>query len=224
MANEFMPAIGGVVSPDQEVEHGSVVRNAFALLRTLGRMQRPVGVSRLAAEVGIPKTTAHRLLEQMAREDVVVRRDHKWVIGAGLRDLDQRPPDLAGIAFPHMQAMTRATGATLFLYAGSGSGLSALSRSYGPHVGRVMTASEQVRAGKHPASAIWQALERGQAAAEYEEAHPECCCIATPFSLPSGEPAVLALAQPKNVGVEPFKRPLDRVASLILDDMDRLAS
>jgi hypothetical protein len=37
-----------------------------------GRMQQhPVGVTRLAAATGIPKTTVHRLLQQLAQEDVV---------------------------------------------------------------------------------------------------------------------------------------------------------
>jgi hypothetical protein len=218
---------GGVSSATQEVRRdgdsaqGVVVRNTFAVLRVLGRLQRPIGVTRLAAEVGIPKTTVHRLLEQLARENVVVRRDRKWSLGSGLLDVDRRHTDLVSVAGTRLYAMTRATGAAMCLYTKSGAGLRIVSRTYGPRVTRVMTASDQAAAAEHPASAIWQALRTGQMAAEHRQVHPDCCCVATPLTLASGEIAVLGLALPDHQAVESLKRPLDKVASLIVADLDR---
>jgi hypothetical protein len=205
-----------------ESKQGTSVRNAFAVLRVLGRMHQPVGVTKVAAEVGIPKTTAHRLLEHMARENVVVRRDRRWALGTGLPELDRRYSELESVASPRLYAMTQATGATLFLYTQLGTTLRALSRSYGPGIGRVMTASHQALAAEHPDSAICKAVNSGQLAAEYREVHPNCCGIATPLSLPFGATAALALALPDRRAVEALKRPLDRLASLILADLKRL--
>src|SRR5947209_703227 len=85
------------------------------MLRVLGRAQEPVGVSRLAAAVGIPKATAHRLLVQMAGENIVEWRDRKWMLASGFHDLDRRHSDLGGVARRRLYAMTQATGATLSL-------------------------------------------------------------------------------------------------------------
>jgi hypothetical protein len=211
-----------IETPDCAGLQGVTVHNVFALLRALGRMQRPVGVTRLAAEVGLAKTTAHRLLEQMARENVVVRRDHKWTVGTALRDLDRRHSDLGAIARPRLHALMRATGATVFLYTKSGDTLSAVSRSYGPLVTNRIPASEQDLAGEHPESAIWLALERGQLAAEYGKVHPDFSCIATPFALPSGGTAVLNLASPSRRDVDALKPALDRNAALLVTDIRRL--
>lgn len=194
------------------------------MLRVLGRMQGPVGVSRLAAAVGIPKATAHRLLEQMAGENIVERRDRKWVLASGFHNLDRRDRDLGGVARQRLYAMTHATGATLCLYLQSGQKLRALTSTHGRRMGQVMTAFEQSIAPEHPASAMWQAIETGRLSAEHRVVHPECCCIATAFSLPSGDIAVVGLALPDHRAVESLKRPLDKVASLILDDVNRWES
>ncbi len=101
------------------------------MLRVLGRLQGPVGVSRLAAAVGIPKATAHRLLEQLAREKIVERRDRKWVLASGFHDLDRRPSELGAIARQRPYAMTHATGATLCLYLQSAEKLRPLTTTHG---------------------------------------------------------------------------------------------
>jgi DNA-binding IclR family transcriptional regulator len=201
-----------------------LVRSAFAMLRVLGRMQGPVGVSKLAAAVGIPKATAHRLLEQMADENIVERRDRKWVLAPGFHDVDRRQRDLGVLAGRRLYEMTHATGATLCLYQQSADKLRLLARAHGRLTTQVMTSFEQSVAPEHPASAMWQAIETGRLAVEHREVHPECCCIATPFGLPSGDIAVLGLALPDHRAVESLRRPLDRVASQILDDVNRMQS
>jgi DNA-binding IclR family transcriptional regulator len=97
-----------------------VLHSAFAVLRVLGRMQSPVGVTKLAAEIGIPKTTVHRLLEQLADENVAERDERRWVLGTGLHDLDRRLPNLASVAHARLRSIAQATGTSLFLHARSG--------------------------------------------------------------------------------------------------------
>ncbi|WP_030185350.1 helix-turn-helix domain-containing protein [Streptomyces sp. NRRL S-813] len=213
-----------VSSREEEAPPAGVVHNSFALVRALSRAQRPVSVTALASVVGIPKTTAHRLLEQMAQEGIVTRCDHKWALRPGfgyLMRAGERPSALTVLARPRLHAMAQATGASLFLHRESDDTLETVCCSYAPHVGRIMPPSEQRRAALHPASTIWLALDSGQLAAEYQEVRPECNCIATPISLPSGGTAVLALARPNELEVESLKRPLERVASRILSEERR---
>jgi hypothetical protein len=213
--------VGGDAVSDDCSAQGRLVRISFAVLRVLGRMQSPVGVSRVALEVGIPKSTAHRLLEQMARENVVERHGRKWTLAPGLYELDRRPQELASIARQRLYAMTQATGATICLYQNSPTALRPVALAHGRRMAPVMTAFDQTKAAEHPASAMWQALKTGQLASEHREVHPDCCCIATPFTLPSGDIAILGLALPDHRAVEALKRPLDKLTSHILADIHR---
>jgi hypothetical protein len=212
-----------IIENDQS-SHGNVVRNTFAVIRFLGRTQRPVGVTKLASEVGIPRTTAHRLLEHMAREGVVIRRDRHWTLATGFSNLDSRNEILESIVHPRLCAMTRATGATLFIYRKSGTTLSAFARSYGQGLTGVVIPSDQTTAAEHPASATWRALESGQLATEHGKAHPNCSSIATPFLLPGGDAAVLSMGLPRHRDIEKLKPPLDRLAVRILADITGMES
>ncbi|MGY4648209.1 helix-turn-helix domain-containing protein [Mycobacterium sp. URHB0021] len=200
------------------------MRRTFALLRVLGRMQHPVGVTRLAIELGIAKTTAHRLLEQLALEGVVTRHDHKWSLGTGLSQVDRRLSDLGAAAHPRVYAFTQATGASVFLYAKSGDALTPVSRSYGRLFNGIMTVAEQVASAEQSTKALWGALERGQLVTDYGETHPNCYAIATPLELPSGDVAVLGLGSPSRRDVDALKPALERNASMLSIDMRRLAS
>jgi hypothetical protein len=189
----------------------------------MGRVQQhPVGVTRLAALTGIPKTTVHRLLEQLAQENIVVRDDHRWTFAAGVYELDCRRSELASIAHPRLRAISQATGATLFLYDATGGKLEPISRAYGSRFAQILTPTEQRLAAASPASAVSQALDTGQMASEYGAVNQACSCIATPFGLPSGEPAILAFGLPSKEDMETFKRPLDRTATLVQSEMRRL--
>jgi hypothetical protein len=203
---------------------GVTVRRTFALLRTLGRMSGPVGVTQLALEAGLAKTTAHRLLHHLAAEGIVVHQGRKWVLGTGLRDLDRRLPDLASIAHARLRGLTLNTGATVFAYAHIGGALTALVRFHGPRLTQAISPAEQVRCAESPASVIFRALERGQLSTKFVESHPACNCIATPFELPSGEMGLLSLASTSRGEVESLKSALDRSATALSADMRRVAS
>ncbi|MEU5461259.1 helix-turn-helix domain-containing protein [Streptomyces althioticus] len=198
---------------------------AFALLRALGQAPEPLGVTALASAVGIPKTTAHCLLEQMAAEGVVERRDRKWRLGPGVYDLARRglsgaPSAGLGAAARHrLEALSKATGATLFLHRYSRRTLETVCHASGVRVTHHVTAGEQDMAARHPASALWRALGSGRLSAEYGEVRPECNCIAVPFPVSGGGIAVLSLARPKEDELESLKRPLERVAATIRADL-----
>ena len=201
-----------------------VLHGAFAVLRVLGGMQFPVGVTRLAAATGIPKTTVHRLLEQLADENVVERVERRWVLGAGLHDLDRRLPNLASVAHPRLRSIAQATGASLFLYTRSGQRLDVMSCAYGARLGRALTRNEQHAAAENPESVIWLAINSGRLAVERRAMHPDCRAIAAPLCLPTGEVAAIGFGLPAHCDMEPFKGPLVEVASHIEYDMLHLVS
>ncbi|MFE7892760.1 helix-turn-helix domain-containing protein [Streptomyces sp. NPDC057412] len=199
--------------------------NAFALLRVLATTPgRPVGVTRLASAVGIPKTTAHRLLEQLSAEGAVERHAGKWRIGPGILELSGFDPSsmLAATARLRLEALSRATGATLFLHRYTNGELGTVCQAFGAQVGLHVSAEQQHSSARHPESAIWRALETGRLSAEYGRVRAECNCIALPFSVSgtdTADVAVLSLARPASHELESLKRPLERVATLIGSDL-----
>lgn len=206
-----------------EPQSPSTLHSAFTLLRALGRMQQhPVGVSRLAAATGVPKTTVHRLLEQLARENIVQRHDGRWTFAPGLYDLDRRRRDLTNAAHHRLRSLSTATGASVFLYDGTGKKLTAMSRAYGARWDGILSRSQQRRAAENPASAARAALDSGRTAYMYGTVHPRCSSIAMPFALPSGEPAIVAFGLPIKANLEAFMRPLEQVAKHLESDMRRL--
>jgi len=58
-----------------------VLDGAFALLEALGHGEE-VGLTRLAADAGLPKATAHRLLDQLAALGAVQRRAGQYRLGS----------------------------------------------------------------------------------------------------------------------------------------------
>lgn len=209
------------VRSDQRTGAPSVLANAFALLRVLAATRAPVGVTCLAAAVGIPKTTAHRLLEQLSAEGAVERHAGKWRIGPGILELSGFDPSsmLAATARLRLEALSRATGATLFLHRYTNGRLDTVCHAFGAHVALHVSAEQQHTAARHPESAIWRALETGRLSAEYGRVRAECNCIAVPFSVSGTDIAVLSLARPTSHELESLKRPLERVATLIGSDL-----
>ncbi|MFG2480241.1 helix-turn-helix domain-containing protein [Streptomyces fagopyri] len=218
------PAEAAVSAGATEGQPAGVVHSAFALVRALREAPRPLGVTDLASIVGIPKTTAHRLLEQMAEEDIVTRRDHKWELAPGFGELTpagRRPSPLKAAARPRLNALAQATGASVILHSVSDGVLDTVYSAHGTLLAPLVPAAEQRLAAVHPAASQWRALASGQVEAEYQEVRPGCICIAAPASLPSGGTVVASLARPENREVESLKRPLERVVSLILSDERR---
>ncbi|MFF4325314.1 IclR family transcriptional regulator [Streptomyces sp. NPDC001591] len=66
-----------------------VLDGAFALLDALRRAGGEAGLTEIAVACGVPKGTAHRLLEQLAALGAVERRGRKYVLGPELFRLGQ---------------------------------------------------------------------------------------------------------------------------------------
>ncbi|MFJ9824343.1 helix-turn-helix domain-containing protein [Streptomyces sp. NPDC101160] len=95
-----------------------VVEGAFALLDALRRRGGEAGLTELAAECGVPKGTAHRLLEQLGPVGAVERRGRRYVLGAQLFRLGQswQPhPGLRAAARAPLHRLRATTGASVVL-------------------------------------------------------------------------------------------------------------
>ncbi|MFI8826219.1 IclR family transcriptional regulator [Streptomyces sp. NPDC053431] len=95
-----------------------VVEGAFALLDALRRRGGEAGLSELAAACGVPKGTAHRLLDQLGPVGAVERRGRRYVLGPQLFRLGQswQPyPGLTAAARPALHRLRAVTGASVVL-------------------------------------------------------------------------------------------------------------
>lgn len=93
----------------------SVLESSFALLDAL-RDTDGAGVTRLAEECGLPKTTAHRLLEQLSGLGAVERIRGGYRLGSRMFQLGdgwQPHPGLRGAVRVPMRQLAAATGATV---------------------------------------------------------------------------------------------------------------
>ncbi|MGA5252515.1 helix-turn-helix domain-containing protein [Streptomyces pseudogriseolus] len=66
-----------------------MLEGAFALLEALRQHGDEAGVTELAVACGVPKSTAHRLLEQLVALGAVERRGARYRLGAQLYRLGQ---------------------------------------------------------------------------------------------------------------------------------------
>ncbi|MGW5528920.1 IclR family transcriptional regulator [Streptomyces xanthochromogenes] len=95
----------------------SVLEGAFALLGAIERLGQ-AGVTRLAVESGLPKATAHRLLQQLTELGAVERTRGQYRMGPELFRLGQawQPhPRLGAAARAPLRRLATATGATVTL-------------------------------------------------------------------------------------------------------------
>jgi DNA-binding IclR family transcriptional regulator len=94
-----------------------VLEGAFALLDAVQQMGN-AGLTKLAAESGLPKATAHRLLEQLADLGAVARSAGRYQMGPQIYRLGQgwQPiPGLREAARRPVVELARATGASVAL-------------------------------------------------------------------------------------------------------------
>ena len=92
-----------------------VLQGAFELLEALERIEG-AGLTRLASECGLPKTTVYRLLEQLGALGAVERRGADYRIGPQMFRLGQQwqpYPGLRVVAKEPLRRLIRATGVTV---------------------------------------------------------------------------------------------------------------
>ncbi|MGW0705440.1 IclR family transcriptional regulator [Streptomyces sp. NPDC002643] len=91
----------------------SVLARGAALLRACGESDGPLALAELALCTGLPKPTAHRLLNEMVRLGLVERTpDGRYRIGLALFVLGQSAPDvreLRDAALPYLGDLHEAT-------------------------------------------------------------------------------------------------------------------
>jgi IclR family transcriptional regulator, acetate operon repressor len=113
-------------SPAVEARTASVVSNAISVLRCFSVREPLMGVTEIAARVGLHKSTVSRILATLEQENLVERdpQTRRFRLGLGLitmtgpllADLDERR-----VAYPVLQELTEQTGETSALMVWNGS-------------------------------------------------------------------------------------------------------
>ncbi|WP_308311050.1 helix-turn-helix domain-containing protein [Streptomyces sp. GbtcB6] len=190
----------------------SVLEGAFALLGAVERAEE-AGLTRLAAECGLPKTTSYRLLEQLVELGAVERSRKGYRMGPRIFRLGQgwQPyPGLRTAARAPARRLARITGATVGLNVlregqtlvldwtpGETSGT--LGRSLDSGVwpwftaaGKVLVAGAYPRLPLGPLPGSWhrqaEAIRDRGVAFDREEVTAGVCCVAVPVHGPNGAP------------------------------------
>lgn len=70
-------------------EHGSALNKALAVLDQLTQSRRPIGLAEVAELVDLPRQTVHRILQQLAGAQLILRAPQKdrYVVGPALMQL-----------------------------------------------------------------------------------------------------------------------------------------
>ncbi|MGW3287119.1 IclR family transcriptional regulator [Streptomyces sp. NPDC001002] len=190
----------------------SVLEGAFGLLGAVERAGE-AGLTRLAAECGLPKTTAYRLLEQMVELGAVERSRRGYRMGPLTFRLGQswQPhPGLRSAARAPALRLARVTGATVGINvlregqtlvldwtlgdtpAELGQLLEGVAWPWFTAAGKVLVAAAHPRVPPGPLPASWRqecaAIRARGVAFDREELMAGVCCLAVPVHGPSGVP------------------------------------
>jgi DNA-binding IclR family transcriptional regulator len=123
------------------MEAATAIDKALDVLFHLHSRGAPQGVSEIGRALGLPKSSAHRLLAALRRRDLVERDDSgryrpgTALLGLALGMLDREP--LVAAARPILEQHARALGETFFLVAARGGRLIVLDKAEGTGVLRV---------------------------------------------------------------------------------------
>jgi IclR family transcriptional regulator, acetate operon repressor len=78
----------GSGAPPRPESRGGPALKVFAVLETIASQQRPLAISELAALLGMPKPTMHRIVRQLDSEGLLQREPNRRVYGPGPRLLN----------------------------------------------------------------------------------------------------------------------------------------
>ena len=107
------------MEPDRTTEPGGTIEKAVEVLFHLHRMGAPLGVTAIGRALGLPKSTAHRLVTALGRRGLVERNERGQyrpgmaLVALGLGVLEHEPVVVA--AGPVLERTARAVGETVFL-------------------------------------------------------------------------------------------------------------
>jgi DNA-binding IclR family transcriptional regulator len=71
--------------PPQQGAGGGAALKVFAVLECIAAAQRPLAIAELAAMLGVPKPTMHRIVRQLDAEGLLQREPHRRLYGPGPR-------------------------------------------------------------------------------------------------------------------------------------------
>jgi DNA-binding IclR family transcriptional regulator len=130
-----LPAAAEAAGKAARVEAATSIEKALDVLFFLHREREPQGVSQLARALGLPKSSAHRLLAALVRRGLVERDEGgRYRPGIALvalaRGALEREPVVAA-ARPVLEAEAEALGETVFLVGGRGERLLVLDKAEG---------------------------------------------------------------------------------------------
>lgn len=205
----------------------SVIDGAFALLEALADGS-DLGLSALAAAAGLPKATAHRLLDQLAGHGAVQRRSGRYRLGPGVFRLGQawRP------ARQLRAAAARPIGSLAAGIDRGGFSLSVPDRGQVmviTGIGREVDELVPLRAGTllptdTAAGRILGAGQRSPTIAYDTEAWLPLSCVAAPVYAPSGQiVAALAATTFNRAGLGALTEPVRRAAAMVSANLARLS-
>lgn len=123
------------------MEQATAIDKALDVLFHLHAHAEPQGVSDIGRALGLPKSSAHRLLAALKRRDLVERDDlgryrpGLALLGLALGMLEREP--LVAAAHPILEQQARAFGETFFLVVARGGRLCVLDKAEGTGVLRV---------------------------------------------------------------------------------------
>ncbi|GAA3776753.1 IclR family transcriptional regulator [Streptomyces coacervatus] len=224
-----------------------VLEGAFALLNAL-RQEEGAGVTVLASACGLPKTTAYRLLDQLAELGAVERSGGHYRIGPGMFRLGhgwQPYPGLRKAAERPLRRLAAVTGMTVGLAVLHEGQTLILNWSAAPDVPRPLPEDRQTwpwytAAGKvltawaHPGLPLgplpraWpheaRRIREREAAYDREEVLEGVCCTAVPVYAADGVPvAALSVLTGPGHRLERLADPARRAASAITAGLGRSA-
>ncbi len=134
-AREAGPARGPLRSPRAEPAVATSIEKALDVLFLLQREAGACGVSQIGRALGLPKSSAHRLLAALSRRGLVERdaggcyRPGIGLVALARGALDQEP--VVAAARPILEAEAEALGETVFLVGGRGGRLLVLDKAEG---------------------------------------------------------------------------------------------
>ncbi|HEY0806602.1 MAG TPA: IclR family transcriptional regulator [Pseudonocardiaceae bacterium] len=226
--------------PDTDRSRGrGVLEGAFALLDVLGSMTNDIGLSELAKNSGLPKTTVHRLLDQLSELGAVERSSSGYRIGSRVFRLGQGwQTDLRDQALRTLRALSMRIRETVGLaMAREGRILIVASSVVRPdHVAMMRpgmtvpldTASGKVIAAYDPllgmpsglSAEAWSAaayqIRAAGVAYDREEVLPGVCCAAVPVRTGGGRVVgSLAVVVPSERSITPLVGDLVTAAQAI---------
>jgi DNA-binding IclR family transcriptional regulator len=245
LPNDARPTNDNRLANDSDRAKGrGVLEGAFALLDVLGSMGNDVGLSELAKNSGLPKTTVHRLLDQLSELGAVERSSSGYRIGSRVFRLGQGwQTDLRDQALRTLRALSMRIRETVGLaMAREGQILIVASSVVRPdHVasmrpgrtvpldtasGKVIAAYDPLLGMPHGYSAdAWSAaayrIRSAGVAYDREEVLPGICCAAVPVRTNSGRVVgSLAVLGPPQRPLTPLVGDLTNAATAIGGSFD----